>query len=232
MLEEYMRKEEKRRKLNIEYLEKGVDFVDINTAYIEEGVIIEEGTLIGPCVTISGETVIGKDCFIGQNTVIRDSKIGNNVEIQSSVILESTIDDETKVGPFAYVRPNCTIGSKCKVGDFVEMKNSSFGNGSKASHLTYVGDSDVGEGVNLGCGVVFVNYNGTEKFRSTVGNNAFIGCNSNLVSPVNIGEGAYIAAGSTVTDNVKDDSLYVARARGVEKEGWVSKSQILKKKKK
>ena len=231
-LEEYNKASEKRLEINIKHMEKGVRFVDINTAYIDEGVSIGEGTLIGPCVTLVGKTEIGADCVILQNTRIVDSVIADHVEIQSSVIVESSVGEGTKVGPFAYMRPNSRVGKNCKVGDFVEIKNSSFGDGSKASHLTYIGDSDVGCDVNLGCGVVFVNYDGTNKYRSTVGDGAFIGCNSNLVSPVTVGEGAYVAAGSTVTENVEADALYIARARGTKKQGWVSAKGILKKKKK
>ena len=227
----YREKEEKRKEINRKHLENGVEFVDLNSAYIGEEVQIGAGTLIGPCVSLEGKTVIGKNCLIGQNSRIADSRIENEVEIQSSVVLESSIGSGTKVGPFAYLRPGSQIGQSCKIGDFVEVKNSTFGDGSKASHLTYIGDSDVGRDVNLGCGVVFVNYDGTKKYRSTVGDGAFIGCNSNLVSPVIIGEGAYIGAGSTVTENVEEDALYIARAKGVKKLGWVSAKGILKKKK-
>ena len=231
-LEEYRRAEEKRLEINIKHMENGVRFVDINTAYIGGEVSIGEGTLIGPCVILEGKTEIGADCVILQNTRIVDSVIEDHVEIQSSVIVESSVGEGTKVGPFAYMRPNSRVGRNCKVGDFVEIKKSSFGDGSKASHRTYIGDSDVGCDVNLGCGVVFVNYDGTNKYRSTVGDGAFIGCNSNLVSPVTVGEGAYVAAGSTVTENVEADTLYIARARGTKKQGWVSAKGILKKKKK
>lgn len=231
-LEEYRKTEEKRLEINIKHMEKGVRFADINTAYIDESVAIGEGTYIGPCVTLEGDTEIGADCSILQNTRIVDSDIADKVEIQSSVIIESSVGEGTKVGPFAYMRPGSRVGKNCKVGDFVEIKNSTFGDGSKASHLTYIGDSDVGCDVNLGCGVVFVNYDGTNKYRSTVGDGAFIGCNSNLVSPVTVGEGAYVAAGSTVTEDVEGDALYIARARGVKKQGWVSAKGILKKKRK
>jgi len=230
-LKKYKEKEAQRQAINLKHLEAGVEFVDLYAAYIDEEVEIGEGTVIGPCVTLKGRTVIGKNCIIGQNCRIEDSVIGDGVEVQSSVILESRVGEETKVGPFAYLRPKSNVGSHCKIGDFVEVKNSNFGDGSKASHLTYIGDSDVGRDVNLGCGVVFVNYDGTNKFRSTVGDGAFIGCNSNLVSPVHIGDGAYIAAGSTVTEEVEADALYIARARGVKKQGWVSAKGILKKKK-
>ncbi|MCI8609385.1 MAG: UDP-N-acetylglucosamine diphosphorylase [Firmicutes bacterium] len=230
-LTSYKMEEARRIEINVALLEKGVEFVDLYAAYIDEEVEIGPGTVIGPCVTIKGHTVIGKNCIIGQNSRIVDSVIGDDVEIQSSVILESQVGRGTKVGPFAYLRPNSKVGEECKIGDFVEVKNSTVGNGSKASHLTYIGDSDVGCDVNLGCGVVFVNYDGTQKYRSTVGDGAFIGCNSNLVSPVTVGEGAYIAAGSTVTEDVESDALYVARARGTKKQGWVSKKGILKRKK-
>ncbi len=223
---------EKRLEINLKHQEKGVRFIDINTAYIDEGVTIGEGTVIYPTVVIEGQCEIGKNCVIGMCTRICDSKVGDGTEIQNSVITESKIGENTKVGPFAYLRPNSNVGSNCKVGDFVEIKNSNFGDGSKASHLTYIGDSDVGEDVNLGCGVVFVNYDGTNKYRSTVKDGAFVGCNSNLVSPVTVEEGAYIAAGSTVTTDVPEESLYVARSKGRVIEGWVKRRGLIKGKKK
>ncbi|HKM28266.1 MAG TPA: hypothetical protein VJY37_01125 [Anaerovoracaceae bacterium] len=212
-------------------IKDGVEYVDINAAYIDETVKIGKGTFIGPCVTLEGNTVIGENCKIYQNTRIKDSVIGDNVEIQSSVILDSRVGAGTNVGPFAYLRPGSDIGQNCKVGDFVEVKNSTMGDGSKASHLTYIGDSDVGSDVNIGCGVVFVNYDGTNKHRSTVEDGAFIGCNTNLVSPVTVGEGAYIAAGSTVTKDIPKDSLCVARAKENIIEGWAAKRGLFKKKK-
>lgn len=230
--EEYTKQEQERIEFNICLLEKGVKFIDINSAYIDKDVEIGEGTVIYPSVVIEGKTVIGKNCLIGMNTRIKDSVIGDSVDIQSSVIIESKVGDDTHVGPFAYLRPNSTIGKKCKVGDFVEVKNSSMGDGAKASHLTYIGDSDVGKNVNLGCGVVFVNYDGSKKYRSVVKDGAFIGCNSNLVSPVEIGEKAYVAAGSTVTHNVPSGALCVAREKQKNIEGWTEKRGILNKEKK
>ncbi len=227
---EYKEKEKKRLDIAIGHLEKGVDFADISSAFIDETVEIGEGTFIGPCVTLEGNTVIGKNCTIYQNTRICDSTIGDGAEVQSSVVLDSSVGEGTKVGPFAYVRPGSAIGKNCKVGDFVEIKNSSFGDGSKTAHLTYIGDADVGRDVNIGCGVVFVNYDGTNKYRSTVGNGAFIGCNSNLVSPVTVEDGAYIAAGSTVTKDVPEDALCVARARQRNIEGWAEKRGLYNKK--
>lgn len=228
--QEYQKREEKRLAIAISHLEKGVDFTDIHSVYIDETVTIGAGTHIGPCVTLEGDTVIGENCRILQNTRITDSKIADNAEVQSSVITESVVGAGTKVGPFAYLRPRSVIGANCKVGDFVEVKNSSLGDGSKASHLTYIGDSDVGRDVNIGCGVVFVNYDGTSKHRSNVGDGAFIGCNTNLVSPVKVEDGAYIAAGSTITEDIPEDALAIARARQRNIEGWAAKKGLYNKK--
>ena len=229
--EEYKKTEEKRLAVNIAHLERGVKFIDINTAYIDEEAVIGAGTVIYPCVVIEGKSVIGKDCVIGQNSKIKDSKIGDGTDIMSSVITESAVGERTHIGPFAYLRPGSKIGNDCKVGDFVEIKNSSFGDGTKASHLAYIGDSDVGAGVNIGCGVVFVNYDGRDKHRSNVGDGAFIGCNTNLVSPVNVEEKAYIAAGSTITQDVPSGALAIAREKPRNLEGWVEKRGLLNKKK-
>ena len=229
--EEYKKTEEKRLAVNIAHLERGVKFIDINTAYIDEEAVIGAGTVIYPCVVIEGKSVIGKDCVIGQNSKIKDSKIGDGTDIMSSVITESAVGERTHIGPFAYLRPGSKIGNDCKVGDFVEIKNSSFGDGTKASHLAYIGDSDVGAGVNIGCGVVFVNYDGRDKHRSNVGDGAFIGCNTNLVSPVNVEEKAYSAAGSTITQDVPSGALAIAREKQRNLEGWVEKRGLLNKKK-
>ena len=226
---EYEEMEARRIERNLEYLDAGVVFIDLKAVYIDEGVRIGKGTVIYPCVVLEGDVEIGENCTIGQNTKIKDSIIGNGTSIQSSVILESKVGNETSVGPFAYLRPNSEIGNHCKVGDFVEIKNSRLDDGAKAAHLTYVGDSDVGKKVNLGCGVVFVNYDGSKKYRSVVEDGAFIGCNVNLVSPVHVGKDAYVAAGSTITNDVEDGALYVARSKGKSIEGWVEKRGILKK---
>ena len=189
-IKEYEKLERARIERNLAYMEKGVTFIDARTAYIDEGVRIGAGTVIYPCVVIEGDVEIGENCVIGQNSRIKDSVIGSGTSVQSSVVLDSTIGKDTSVGPFAYLRPGSQVGNGCKVGDFVEIKNSKLGDGAKAAHLTYVGDSDVGERVNLGCGVVFVNYDGSRKYRSVVEDGAFRGCNVNLVSPVRVGKDA------------------------------------------
>lgn len=229
--EQYRRKEEEKLERNFAYAEQGVQFIDITQVYIAEGTEIGAGTVIYPCVVLEGKVSIGENCVIGQNSRIVDSTIGDGTRVDSSVVLESTIGKNTKVGPFAYLRPNSHVGDQCKVGDFVEVKNSTMGDGSKASHLTYIGDSDVGKNVNLGCGVVFVNYDGSQKHRSTVEDDAFIGCNCNLVSPVHVGEKAYVAAGTTITRDVPSGALHVGRQKDRSIEGWVEKRGILKRKK-
>lgn len=203
------------------YKENGVSFVDENTVYIEDSVTIGSGTVIEPNVYIKGNTVIGKNVTVGFCTEITNSKIADNVSIKHSVIIDSSIDEDTTVGPFAYIRPNCSIGKKVRVGDFVELKNSNIGDETKISHLTYVGDSDVGKNINFGCGTVTVNYDGKKKHRTVIEDNAFIGCNTNLVAPVKVGKNAYTAAGSTITEDVPENSLAIARERQTIKENWV-----------
>jgi N-acetylglucosamine-1-phosphate uridyltransferase (contains nucleotidyltransferase and I-patch acetyltransferase domains) len=227
---EYQEQEQKRYEINLKHLSNGVKFIDLKAAYIDDTVMIGKGTWIYPGVILEGSTVIGENCIIGQNTRAVNSTIGNETEVQSSVILDSKVGNNTKIGPFAYLRPNSVIGDHAKIGDFVEVKNSVVGNGSKASHLTYVGDSDIGENVNLGCGVVFVNYDGKNKHRSVVKDGCFVGCNVNLVSPVVVEEGAYVAAGTTVTRDVPKGALCVGRAKERNIEGWVAKRGLLNKK--
>jgi len=226
----YDDKARERRRVNLDFAEKGVEFFDLDQAEIDVGAVIGAGTYIGAGAVIKGATVIGRDCRIGQGCRIENCQIGDGVDIDHTVALDSSIDDGAHVGPFAYLRPNSSIGKRCRIGDFVEIKNSGVGDGTKISHLTYVGDSDLGSGINIGCGVVFVNYDGWEKHRSEVGDGAFIGCNVNLVSPVRIGAGAYVAAGGTVTGDVPPGALFIARDRGRSIEGWVARRGGLLKK--
>lgn len=228
-IEEYRTVEKERLERNKGILETGVHMIDIYSVYIDESVVIEPGAIIDNNVTLKGNTVIKAGAHIYQSSYIEDSVIGANTTVKSSYIYESEIGENTSVGPFAYLRPGCKIGDDCKVGDFVEVKNSNMGDGSKASHLTYIGDADIGERVNLGCGVVFVNYDGHVKQRSTIKDDAFVGCNTNIIAPVEVGEGAYVAAGATITESVPDDGFCIARSRQTIKENWVKKRKILKK---
>ncbi len=202
---------------------KDVTFIDKNTAFIEENVEIGEGTVIEPFVYLRKGTKIGKNAYIGFGSDISNSQIGDNVQIKHSVITDSKVGEGTTVGPFAYIRPNCNVGQNVKVGDFVELKNSNIDNGTKISHLTYVGDSDVGKNINFGCGTVTVNYDGEKKFRTVIEDNAFIGCNTNLVAPVKVGKGAFIAAGSTITEDIPNQNFAIARSRQTNKDNWKKK---------
>jgi len=222
---------EDRIKINEDHMKNGVTMIDPENTYICENVSIGTGTVIEPGCMIKENCVIGTDCVIGMHTQIENSTIGNGVKIMQSVIIDSVIQDESKIGPFAYLRPGSNIGKRVKVGDFVEIKNSNIGDKSSISHLTYVGDADVGRNVNLGCGVVFVNYDGQKKFRTVVEDNCFIGCNTNLVSPVTVKANSYTAAGSTITEDVPENSLGIARERQTNKERWVINRGKLRKEK-
>lgn len=204
-----------------EFKDNGVIFVDERAVWIDDTVKIGKGTVIEPNVYLKGDTVIGENVVIGFCTEIVNSKIGDNVDIKHSVITDSEIGEGTTVGPFAYVRPNCKVGKKVKIGDFVEIKNSNIDDGTKLAHLTYVGDADVGKNINFGCGTVVVNYDGKNKHRTVIEDNAFIGCNTNLVSPVKVGKNAFTAAGSTITEDVPENALAIARNRQTVKEEWV-----------
>ena len=208
---------------------QGVEIWDYGTTYIDPTVSIGVGTAVLPGTILRGQTSIGKNCTIGPNSYLENAKIGDDSVVNASQIYNSTVGYDTRVGPFAYVRPGSNIGNSIKVGDFVEIKNSTVGDGTKISHLTYVGDSDVGRNCNFGCGTVTVNYDRAKKFRTVIEDNAFIGCNTNLVAPVTVGEGAYIAAGSTITDDIPSMALAIARARQQNKKDWASKHKLKEK---
>lgn len=210
-------------------MEQGVTIIDPDRTYIDRDVAIGIDTVIYPGTIIEGSTKIGEDCIIGPNSRIVDSTIHDDVEVNNSVVLQSEIKSGTHVGPFAYIRPESIIGRNVKIGDFVEVKKSTIGDGTKASHLTYIGDSEVGRNVNFGCGTITVNYNGKIKSKTIIGDNVFIGCNTNLVAPVKVNDDSYIAAGSTITDEVPEGALAIARERQVNKEGWVEKKGLKRK---
>lgn len=208
------------RRLNIQHMMNGVSFIDPDSTYIDEGVVIGSDTVIEAGVCLKGKTIIGDDCFIGAHSEISDSVIEDNVKIKQSVIEESSIHRNADIGPFAHLRPKSMIGEHVHVGNFVEVKNATIAENTKVGHLTYVGDADLGKDINVGCGVVFVNYDGKNKYRTTVGNHAFIGSSTNLVAPVTIAANTIIAAGSTITNDVEEFDLAIARARQVNKEGY------------
>ncbi len=206
---------------NIEIHEtNGVEIPYHQSVIIEENVTIGKGTVILPNTMIFSGVIIGENCVIGPNTLIKDSVIGNEVKLNSVQCYQSKVSDFADIGPFVHIRPNSVIGEKVHLGNFVEVKNSNIDENTKVSHLTYVGDSDVGKRVNFGCGTVTVNYDGKNKHRTTIGDDCFIGCNTNLVAPVTLCDGAYTAAGSTITEEVPADSLGIARARQVNIVDW------------
>jgi bifunctional UDP-N-acetylglucosamine pyrophosphorylase/glucosamine-1-phosphate N-acetyltransferase len=192
---------------------------------LEDGVIIGPevkigaGTLILPGTILRGSTVIGENCEIGPNSYITDSEIGAGCRVISTYIELSVLESDVKIGPMSNVRPNCRVMSGAKIGDFVELKNANIGEGTSVAHLTYIGDSDVGARCNFGCGVVTVNYDGSTKSRTTIGDGVFVGCNTNLIAPVKMGDGSYSAAGTTVTGDIPEDALVIGRARQEVKEG-------------
>ncbi len=213
------------RTVALSFAEKGVKFTSLDGVMISPLAEIGEGTVIYPNVQIRHGVRIGRNCVIGSGSVIENSSIGDNCIINATQIYSSVLDESVKIGPFCHVRPNTHLCSGVKIGDFVEVKNSTVGKDTHASHLTYIGDSDVGERVNFGCGTVTVNYDGKNKFRTVIGNDVFVGCNTNLVAPLTLADNSYTAAGSTITDDVEEYSLGIARARQINKNGWVHKKK-------
>ena len=217
-----------RRNINDSHMTNGVDIPCTDGVMIGKDVKIGASTRILPNTIIIGSTVIGDNCVIGPNTWIDNSNIGNEVVLDNCKVTDSTVEDGVDCGPFVKVRANSVLKKGVHIGNFVEVKNSVVGEGTKSAHLTYIGDSDVGSNVNFGCGTVTCNYDGKVKSRCEIGDGAFIGCNTNLIAPVKVGEMAYIAAGSTITDNIPDEALSIARARQVNKEGWVAEKKPYK----
>ena len=212
-----------KKRINEDHMRKGVTIIDPENTYIGPDVTIGTDTVIEPGSILKGKTTIGAQCQIGPHTEIVDSYVGNETTITQSVVKKSEVGNLVKIGPFAHIRPLSQLSDEVKVGNFVEVKKSSFGKGSKASHLSYIGDAEVGNDVNLGCGSITVNYDGVKKHLTKVEDGAFIGCNSNLIAPVTIGKNAYVAAGSTITKDVPSDALAIARERQTVKENYVNK---------
>ena len=204
------------------WLDEGIEFCCTDGVSIGNSVKIGQGTVIHSGVILRGNTTIGENCVIGNNCIIENTQVGNGVNLNNVQAYESIIEDDVKIGPYVQLRPNSYIKKGAKIGDFVEIKNS-IGEYTAVAHLTYIGDSDVGANVNFGCGVVTVNYNGDKKFRTVIEDNAFIGCNTNLVAPVRIGKGAYTAAGSTITRDVPADALAIERTKAEIKEGYAAR---------
>ncbi len=203
-------------------LEGGVEMMDPSAVYVEDSVEVAAGTLLLPGVILRGRTTVGPNCRLGPNVMLTDCQVGEGTVINASQCEESVIEKDCQIGPYTHIRPHCVVGEGSKIGAFVQLKNCTLGAGTKMAHLTYVGDSDVGEGCNFGCGTVTCNYDGYRKSRTTIGSRVFIGCNTNFVPPVSVGDGAYIAAGTTVTRDVPEDAMVIGRVRQEVKEGWAA----------
>ncbi len=216
------------KEINKKHMINGVNLINPNSISIGPDVIIGQGTTIYPNTILMGNTIIGSNSIVGPNSEIENSIIGDNVKCTHSVVFDSEIKEKSTVGPFVHLRMNTVIGVENRIGNFVEMKNSTTGNKTHVVHLSYVGDTECGDSVNFGCGVVTCNYDGKKKHKTVIGDNIFIGCNTNLVAPVEVGNGSYIAAGSTITENVPENAFAIARERQITKENYVKKMHFNK----
>lgn len=212
-----------RRRKNIELMDNGVTLLDPDSTFVDADVQVGPDTVIYPFTWLEGKTVIGENCQIGPNSRFSDAKLGSNVTAQFTYAHECQVDDGVTMGPYVHLRPKAHIYNDVKIGNFVEVKNSNVGVGTKLPHLQYIGDADVGSNVNCGCGTVTVNYDGKNKHRTIIGDNAFVGCQTALVAPVKVGEGAYIGAGSVITKDVAPADLAIGRAHQRNIQGWADK---------
>ena len=217
-----------RNRTNLALMEAGVTLVDPHSTYIAPEVVVGPDTIIYPNTTLEGNTVVGTNNILGPNTRLSNVSVGDNNHIHDSYAHDCEIKNDTVIGPFVHLRPDTVLSDKVKIGNFVEVKNSVVGAGTKLPHLAYIGDSDVGSKVNIGCGTITVNYDGKKKHRTTIEDGVFVGCNSNLVAPVTIGSESYVAAGSTITKDVPSRGLAFGRARQVVKENWVTEDTFKK----
>lgn len=211
-------------KINRKWMEAGVTLKDPQTTYIDAGVQIGKDTIIGPNTHLMGGTVVGERCRIDGNAYITNSRFGKESHLKFSVVIaDSDVGEKAEIGPFSHLRPGTVLKNNVRVGNFVEVKNSTIGVGTKASHLTYIGDSTLGEETNIGAGTITCNYDGFEKHQTTIGDRVQIGSNTQLVAPVAVGDDAYVGAGSTITKDVPKGSLAISRAEQKHVKGWVQK---------
>ncbi|EHL5041138.1 bifunctional UDP-N-acetylglucosamine diphosphorylase/glucosamine-1-phosphate N-acetyltransferase GlmU [Listeria monocytogenes] len=208
------------RRINENHMRNGVTLVNPESTYIDIDVKIGQDTVIEPGVMLRGKTVIGDDCVVTSGSEIVNSVIGERVHVRTSSIFESKVGDDVQIGPYAHLRPESDIHNHVKIGNYVETKKAVVGEGTKLPHFIYMGDAEIGKNVNVGCGSIAVNYDGKNKAKTIIGDNVFVGCNSNLIAPVKVGDRAFIAAGSTITKDVPDDALGIARAKQDNKLGY------------
>ncbi len=212
-----------RQRKNIALMESGVTIIDPASTFVDCDVEVGQDTVIYPNTYLEGNTKIGENCTLGPNSRFENMIVGDNVQAQFCYCHDAEICNNVILGPYVHIRPGSKIFDKVKIGNFVEVKNSNIGEGSKLPHLQYIGDTDMGAGCNMGCGTITVNYDGKKKHRTTIGDNVFVGCNSNLIAPVTLEDGAYIAAGSTINKTVPKDNLAIARSRQTNISNWNDK---------
>ncbi len=217
-----------RERVNLQLMDQGVTIIDPATTYVAPTVTVGKDTILYPGTILEGDTQIGEDCIIGPHTRLTNVVVGHHNTIHFTYGHDCEIKNGTDIGPYVHLRPNTVIGDYVHIGNFVEVKNSTVGEGTKFPHLSYIGDADIGSGVNIGCGTITVNYDGKNKHRTIIGNDAFIGCNSNLIAPVQIGNKSYVGAGSTITKDVPSKALAVGRSKQLIKEDWVTEDTFKK----
>jgi bifunctional UDP-N-acetylglucosamine pyrophosphorylase/glucosamine-1-phosphate N-acetyltransferase len=213
-----------RGRTTLRWMLEGVTIEKPETVLIDSQVTLGRDTVIGPFAQVLGKTTIGEDCRIGACSIVADSTLADGVEIAPFTLVEDAeVEAGALIGPYARLRPGNHVGAKARIGNFVELKKTKLGAGSKANHLAYLGDTTIGEGVNVGAGTITCNYDGAHKYPTRIGDGAFVGSNSTLVAPIEIGAGSYIAAGSVITEAIPADALAVGRGRQVNKEGWAAR---------
>jgi bifunctional UDP-N-acetylglucosamine pyrophosphorylase/glucosamine-1-phosphate N-acetyltransferase len=212
-----------RERIRRRWMDEGVTLLDPARIWIDDAVVIGPDTVVAPGAWLEGETVVGSGCWIGPSSRIVHSRLGDRVTVKDGcVIEEAVIEDHASIGPFAHLRPGTVLRRDARVGNFVELKMADLGAGSKANHLSYLGDTVIGAGVNIGAGTITCNYDGVKKSRTVIEDNVFVGSDSQLVAPVTVGRGSIVAAGTTVTENVPPDALVIGRARQLVKKGWAA----------
>jgi bifunctional UDP-N-acetylglucosamine pyrophosphorylase/glucosamine-1-phosphate N-acetyltransferase len=214
------------RRTTERWMREGVTIVDPDTTWIDTDVTIGRDTTVLPGTQLLGATAIGADAVIGPDTTLTDTEVGDGAEVKRTEALLAVVGAGATVGPFSYLRPGTVLGANGKIGGFVETKNATIGDGAKVPHLTYAGDVTIGEGANIGAGTIFANYDGVDKHHTTVGRHSFVGSNSVLVAPVTVADGAYVGAGSAVTDDVEPGQIAVARGRQRNIDGWVARARV------
>ena len=213
------------QRLRLHWMDEGVTFIDPDSCTLSEGCHFGRDVVIEPQTHLRGSCRIGDNCRLGPGSLLENASLGNGVSVVHSVVREAQVGNDVTIGPFAHLRPAANIGDSCRIGNFVEVKKSQLGAGSKVNHLSYIGDASLGANVNVGAGTITANYDGVNKHRTVIGDNSKTGANSVLVAPVTLGDQVTIGAGSTITKNVPDQALAISRAKQMNREGWASRAQ-------